>query len=93
MHTLFTSLCFGAVLALPLIATAATPAADDPVAASFARMLDHTPVTSAPSAPTGRRDKDPLHTHLTVVLWERQPSLCGFAGIDVATVERHTAVH
>ena len=92
MHILFTSLCFGAVLALPLTTTAVTPDGADPVAASFARMLDHAPVTTAPKTPTGYED-DPLHTYLTTVLWERQPAQCGLDSIEIAAMDRRIHMH
>lgn len=90
MRTLFTPLCLGAVLALPLTAMAASPAGDDPVAASFARMLEHPPVTGAPVAPSGR-ENDPLQRHLAAVLWDRQPGHCGPAHADIGTVALRAA--
>lgn len=90
MRTLFTSIAFGAVLVLPLNAFAEEPAGTDPVAASFARMLEHVPVTTAPASPTARED-DPLHTHLAAVLWERQPTQCAFIDGEIAATD-HRAV-
>lgn len=89
MRTLFIHLCVGAALALPLAATAAAPAGDDQVAASFARMLNHAAVAAAPAAPTARED-DPLHTRIAAVLWERHPGRCGPTRADVAAVALRT---
>lgn len=87
MRTLFTSIGFGAVLALSLNAPAAGPAATDPVAASFTRMLEHAPVTTAPASPTARED-DPLYARLAAVLWARQPTQCAFVADDIAATDR-----
>lgn len=86
MRTLFIPLCLGSALALPLSASAG----DDRIAASFTRMLEHTPVTTAPAAPTGRED-DPLHRHLAAQLWERQPGPCGPVGVQVAAIAHRPA--
>lgn len=89
MRTLFTSIGFGAVLALPLTASAAGPADADPIAASFARMLEHTPVTTAPASPTARED-DPLHRRLAAVLWERQHTQCAFVADETAATDQRS---
>lgn len=89
MRTLFTSIAFGAVLALPLIAAAEELAGTDPVAASFARMLEHAPVTTVPESPTTRED-DPLHTRLAAVLWERQHTQCAFVADEIAATDQRS---
>lgn len=86
MRTLFTSIGFGAVLALSLTASAAGPAATDPVAASFTRMLEHAPVTTVPASPTTRED-DPLHAQLAAALWERQLTRCAFVTGEIPTMD------
>lgn len=55
------------------LAVAGPPAAADPVAASFQRLLDHTPVTTAPAVPPGTA-ADPLRQAISAVLWDKQPS-------------------
>lgn len=89
MRTLFISIGFGTVLALTLTASAAGPAATDPVAASFTRMLEHAPVTTAPASPATRED-DPLYTRLAAVLWARQPTQCAFVTGDIAAADRRS---
>lgn len=89
MRTPFISLCLGTALALPLSVSATTPAGVDPITASFARMLNHTPVADAPATPTGRED-DPLHTHVVAVLWEHHPGWCGPARADSVTLSLRT---
>lgn len=90
MRTLIIPLCFGAALALPLIAPATEPADVDPVSASFTRMLEHAPVTAAPASPTARED-DPLYAHLATVLWERQHTQCAFVAGAIAAADHHSA--
>lgn len=44
----------------------------DPVAESFARMLNHTPVETAPLPAAAVQDNDPLRAGVNAVLWASQ---------------------
>ena len=81
MRYAFASCCAVAAVVLPLATSAVEPA--DAVAASFARMLEHAPVTTVPVAPTAL-DDDPLYENITRQLWAMQSASCAFAELDLA---------
>ena len=60
-------------MSLPLVA-----GDQDPVAASFVRMLDKPARISSPS-PLTQLEHDPLYRYLTMVLWDIQPAQCTFS--------------
>lgn len=53
-------------------AFAGPPTAEDQVAASFARMLNHAPEVRAPALPPTAQP-DPLRQAISAVLWQEQP--------------------
>lgn len=54
------------------ISYAAPASTTDQVAASFDRLLNHTPTGTAPAVPAAlAADADPLRSSLNVVLWEK----------------------
>lgn len=80
MKKLFITTCLAvAAVAQPLVSHAGDQVASDPVVASFERMLGETKIaTVPPHAETV--DTDPLYRYINIVLWEKHPSSCAFAG-------------
>lgn len=89
MHYTFVSCCAVAAMIVPLATSAAEPA--DAVAASFARMLDHAPVTAVPAAPT-MLDDDPLYAGVTQQLWAMPGTSCAFAEWDLAAAMKDRVI-
>ncbi len=65
-----------AATAVAATAFAAPPAQEDPLAASFERMLDHEPTPTAPIdlAALARLGVDPLHEAVHAALWQMEPA-------------------